>query len=686
MGDGTPRIEQKVTAVSPAEPERPALSAPLVPWIRLPWPEGTVFFAFRTWVALAVGLYAAFFLQLEGASSAGVCILILAQPAQGMVLSKSIYRVAGTLVGVTSAIVLTALFPQDRAMLLAAFAIWMGALTAIGTLLRDFRAYGCILAGYTVAIISIANIDAPLSTFSSAVNRVAAILLGVVAIGLTNAVLATAESSQSLISKLRSANADVTAMARCALDTRMPPNSSQCIKMSATLMPLRSEISFAAPEKADGRARAKGARSALLGLFEMMTACQAVGAGLNHVDPASPIVDDVVAIGRKALAIQRPDRCLPELDGLALPAIASGRLSIEEAFLLDRMRFMIEVMSDVRDGLRSVRSGRPPRRTVSLPVHQDYFAVLLNATRVVLAVGIAAVLAVWSGISDTAQALLFTAVFVSLGSIQPDPRAMAKAALFGMPAVILTGAIYAFFVFPNIDGYPLFILSLAPLVLAMCWLVKIGQPGTGLIFGVQTLVLIAPANVQTLNPTAFVDTATMLAVSGCAIYLSILLIIPVQPAQRRLRLALAVGTALRKALADEKHLPQPRASLHYDRLSQFKTWQRDETVTPARRRTAKRLSDIGNLAYAVRRAWRGLDASRPHVDPAVDARARKVLPSLTPDATLDLARTYLASAKGQDREAGLSLVHAAAALYGTALVTRDEERLLKHVALLRRKI
>jgi uncharacterized membrane protein YccC len=686
MGDETPRIDQGVTAVSPASSGSPKVAASLLPRIRLPWPEGTAFFAFRTWVALAIGLYAAFFFQLEGASSAGVCILILAQPAQGMVLSKSIYRIAGTLAGVTSAIVLTALFPQDRAMLLAAFAVWMGVLTAIGTLLRDFRAYGCILAGYTVAIISIANIDAPLSTFSSAVNRVAAILIGVVAIGLTNAVLATTESSQSLVSKLRAATTTVVTMARDALETRTPPDSSACIRMSATLMPLRSEISFAAPEKADGRARAKGARSALLGLFEMITATQAVGAGLNHVDPSSPIIEDVVAIGRRALTIQRPERCLPALDALAVPAIDNGTLSIEEAFLLDRMRFMIEVMSDVRNGLRSVRSGRPPRRDVSLPVHQDYFAVVLNATRVLVAIGIAEVLSVWSGIADTAQALVFTAVFVSLGSIQPDPRGMAKAALLGMPAVIVAGAIYAFFVFPNIDGYPLFILSLAPLVFVMCWLIKIGQPGMGLIFGVQTLVLISPANVQTLDPTAFVDIATMLAVAGVAICLSILLIIPVQPAQRRLRLALAVGTTLRKALADERRLPQPRASLHYDRLSQFKTWQRDETVTLARRRTAKRLSDIGNLAYAVRRSWRGLDAARPYIDPAVDARARKVLPSLTPDETLDLAHTYLASAKSQEKDAALSLVHAAAALYGTALVTSDEERLLKHVELLRRKI
>ena len=680
-----------MTAVSPTKVEGSAAGVSRFPRLTIPkltmsWPEGTGFFAFRTWIALAIGYYAAFFLELDGASSAGICVLILAQPAQGMVLSKSIYRVAGTLVGVISALILTAMFPQDRTMLLAIFAVWMGVLTAVGTMLRDFRAYGCILAGYTVAIVSIANIDTPLATFDTAINRVAAILVGVAAIGLTNAVLATAESSRSLDSKLRAATHDLRAMVTQALDERRPPDASQCVRMSARLMPLRSEISFAAPERADGRARARGARSALLGLFELMTASQALGLGLSHLTRKSHVVDDAVELCRAALRLQRPASCLAALDGIMEPAIAAGTLSIEEAYVLDRVRFLIEVLGDVRDGLKSARTGRWPKRDAALPVHQDYFAVVLNAARVVTALAITGVLAVWSGIADTAQALVFTAVFVSLGSIQPDPRGMGKAALFGMPMVIVVGALYAFLVFPNIDGYPLFILSLAPLVLAMCFLIKLGQPGLGLIFGVQTIVLISPANLQSLNPTAFVDLATMLALSGVSIFLSILLIAPVQPAQRRLRLALAVGRNLRKALADEGRLARPRATLHYDRLSQFKTWQRDETVTPARRKTAKRLSDIGNLAYAVRRSWRALDAARPAIEPEMDAQARRILPSLSPDETLDVARSYLAAATGRNGRPALALVHAAAALYGTAMVTQDEMRLLRHIALLRRKI
>ena len=671
-----------MTALSSPSDGRTARA--LVGLPRIPWPRGTTWFAFRTWVALAIGYYAAFFLELDGASSAGVCVLILAQPQQGMVLSKAIYRFAATIVGVSVAILLTALFPQDRTMLLASFAAVMAIQTALGSVFRDFRSYACILAGYTIAIISIANIDTPDLAFSASVNRVAAIVVGIAAIAVTNMVLATTESSLSLTTKLRSATTDIIELALDALDRRCIPDAATCVDLSARLMPLRSEISFATPEKVDGRARAKGARSALLGLFEMLSAIQGVGIGLQALDRSSAIVDEAVSIARRAIRLQNPETCTRVLESLALPAIEAGSLSMPEAFVLDRLHFLIETLSYVRDGLRSLRTGWLPRRNVAIEVHQDWFAVAVNAMRVLVAVGIVAVLSVWSGIADTATAILFTAVFVSLGAVQPDPNIMGRTALLGMPAVVAVGALYAFFVFPLIDDYPLFIVSLLPLVVAMCWFVMIGKAGAGLIFGVQTIVLIGPANVQTLVPETFVNTAAMLTVSGVAIFLAFQLVLPVDPAQRRLRLVLAVGSALRNALADTRRREQPRASLQYDRLAQFKTWQRNAAPTLARRKTMKRLVDIGNLALVVRRAWRGLDRARSSIDPAIDAAARRVLPSLSPERTGELAGTYLQAARGSTGQPALALVHAAAALHGVALLTTNEMRLLKRVHLLNR--
>src|ERR1700692_2613774 len=594
------------------------------------WPAGTTALAFEIWAALAVSYYIAFILELNSAASAGTGLLILVGPTQGMVLSKAIYRIAGTLFGAVFAIILTSLFSQDRTMLIAVFSVYMACLVAIATLLRDFRAYGCILAGYTVSLISIADVDAPTATFTGMLDRVAAILLAVLVLAFVSAAFATAEAARSLQSKLRAATKDIVAMALATLDRRVPPDPSQCVAMSARLMPLRSEIGFATPELLDGWARAKGARSALLGLFEAISAVQALGLGLWNMPAASSTVDQAISIMRVAIVSQHPEKRLADLEHLMHQAMEAEALSIDEAYVLDRCKFMIEVFRDIRDGLLSSRVGRLPRRSVSLPVHQDYIAAVLNGVRVGLAVGIVGLLAVLSGLPGASLMILGTIVFVSLGSVLHDHLAMGRAALLMTPAVIITGTIYDFLIFPNISDYPLFIVSLAPVVTMTCWLIKTGKGPMGIFYGVQSVSLLSPANVQTLDPTAFVNTVAFLVAGSVCIFFSLLLIVPVDPALRRLRLALAVGRTLRKALADENRLNQPRASLHYDRLSQLSSWQHGEAVTRARRNVIRRLSERGQLSVAVRRSWRALDQARIAVDPEIDAKTRQILPTLSP--------------------------------------------------------
>ena len=71
-------------------------------------------YAFRIWLAAVVALYAAFWLQLGGASSAAVTVAILAQPTRGAALSKAANRIAATLIGATVSVVIAGLFPGER--------------------------------------------------------------------------------------------------------------------------------------------------------------------------------------------------------------------------------------------------------------------------------------------------------------------------------------------------------------------------------------------------------------------------------------------------------------------------------------------------------------------------------------------------------------------------------------------
>jgi len=174
-------------------------------------------FASRFTAALLLAYAAAFFIQLDSASSAGLCVAIVTQPSSGMAMSKALYRVLGTVVGGIVGVVVVAVFPQDRAMLLVAFTLWLGACTFVASLLRDFRSYGAVLSGYTVGIVALGGIDAPDGALLTALNRVAAILIGVVAVALVNGLTTSDRSFNSLVTALRTEVAAATAMARGVL-------------------------------------------------------------------------------------------------------------------------------------------------------------------------------------------------------------------------------------------------------------------------------------------------------------------------------------------------------------------------------------------------------------------------------------------------------------------------------------
>src|SRR6266446_3834305 len=92
-------------------------------------------FALRIWAAMMVGLYAAFWLQLESASSAAVTIGILALQTRGQAYQKAVYRVLATIIGIVASFVTAGLFPQTRELFMVGFAGWLGLCVYVGGLL-----------------------------------------------------------------------------------------------------------------------------------------------------------------------------------------------------------------------------------------------------------------------------------------------------------------------------------------------------------------------------------------------------------------------------------------------------------------------------------------------------------------------------------------------------------------------
>ena len=81
-----------------------------------------LFFGIRLWASVCLALYVAFWLELDNAYWAGTSAAIVCQPQLGASLRKGWFRMISTVVGAVAIVVLTACFPQERALFLGGLA------------------------------------------------------------------------------------------------------------------------------------------------------------------------------------------------------------------------------------------------------------------------------------------------------------------------------------------------------------------------------------------------------------------------------------------------------------------------------------------------------------------------------------------------------------------------------------
>src|SRR6267154_858994 len=239
------------------------------------FPLSTWAFALRIWAAMMVALYAAFWLQLDSASSAAVTVAILALQTRGQAYQKAVYRVLATIIGVVGSFVIAGLFPQSRSLFVIGFAGWLGLCVYAGGLLDGNRAYSGILSGYTVALVAVTQIDSPQNIFSAGINRGAAIVVGIAAIALISDVFAAPNVHAGLSDKLIAAHRRVRAFALAILpgERAEPIQSASLLREITALHP---DITALVAESSSGWARAAAARSAAVALVAEVSAAGAL--------------------------------------------------------------------------------------------------------------------------------------------------------------------------------------------------------------------------------------------------------------------------------------------------------------------------------------------------------------------------------------------------------------------------
>jgi len=156
------------------------LAAPLPHAARLAECPSAVAFAAKTTASGLIALLSAFTFNLDQPQWALLTVFIVAQPQSGLVLAKSFYRIIGTFIGASVALLFVSLFAQERVLFLGALALWVGLCTFGSQYVRNFAAYSFVLSGYTAAIVGIPGALDAGQAFYVATARVTEISLGII--------------------------------------------------------------------------------------------------------------------------------------------------------------------------------------------------------------------------------------------------------------------------------------------------------------------------------------------------------------------------------------------------------------------------------------------------------------------------------------------------------------------------
>ena len=164
--------------------------------------SGDVLFSLKTLIAAGSSLYIAFSLNLPQAYWALVTVLIIAQPYSGMIRSKALYRVIGTIVGASFVVFIMPLLINSPELFSLAICLWIAICLFLSLYDGSPRSYGFILGGYTSALIGFPAVDSPGSIFLLARSRVEEVVLGVLTTFLVNELFFPRQVTPLLLSRM----------------------------------------------------------------------------------------------------------------------------------------------------------------------------------------------------------------------------------------------------------------------------------------------------------------------------------------------------------------------------------------------------------------------------------------------------------------------------------------------------
>ena len=445
----------------------------------------TLTYTVRTMLAIGLALFISFSLQLLSPMSSVVTVLIVANPTSGALISKSLWRLFGTLVGAGVAVALMAAFAQTPLLFTVALSLCIGIACMVSSLLRYFRAYGAVLAGYTIIIVAAGSYMQPLDIFIGALSRVSAVSVGIVSAALVF-LLTALPAPSTLTGTIELLVRDIAAG---FVFYRRPEGVPHAGDLAALPRPallaraagLDEMIEYAGADsyalhRRVGRLRLGAAR--LLGLLSAM---EPLRRGLEPAsaeadeEPASAVADDARRIVQETMTMlsDLPGNglaaSLPELEA-ARDRVGSLRRSVDTPAALAQVMHEHDVLDQLAHAVADLSGAGPADIGIRLRPYLEWATAARNGIRgflVTLLGGLAWYVTQW-----TAGPIMLSFLIPAACLLSASPSASKASVEFATGAIAAIGGsmLYQTFVLPQISGYPLLWASLCLFLAPGIWL------------------------------------------------------------------------------------------------------------------------------------------------------------------------------------------------------------------------
>lgn len=489
-------------------------------------------FALKTFIAGMLALFVSFELDLINPMWSIGTVLIIANPYSGMVSSKCVYRVVGTIGGAVIALTLTPHLINTPWIFTVVLSLWVGFALYVSLLDRTPRSYAFMLAGYSTAMIvfnAITYID-QYNIFDIALARVIEISIGVISSAVVSATILPMHIGSAIKQRVIKTLKDTENLFANLLNTDSQQNNTQLLaaitRDTTDIHALAVHLSY---EKGELHGMTKPLQEMLhqismvvanlVALSERIKQLKELRFIETHAEKLQQLSAHVVQfLEQKDLIIDENILQLPdefESDFTSLMESASTHQQVLVAAMkMDVRHFISNVLAvkvlwqRIQQGNKEIPDNITPMTTKYPSLHRDHGVAIRGGISAVLITFIVTGVWIVSGWKAGFMMAQMGAVTACILTALDNPVPVLRIFIWGSIASAVLVFVYAFGIFPHVTTFWELGLVLLPMFLfAVSMMANQMLMPVGMVLGINTMMGLNLHNAYSMDAVSYLDSS-----------------------------------------------------------------------------------------------------------------------------------------------------------------------------------